>query len=70
MTLNRRDFARLSGAAAAGAYGSFSFGQVLLAQESLAEFDDAIDKLAEANQDRMRFRFVGPQAPYDFVPEM
>lgn len=43
---------------------------VLLSQESLAEFDDAIDKLAEANQDRMRFRFVGPQAPYDFVPEM
>ncbi|TSI12069.1 GvpL/GvpF family gas vesicle protein [Brevibacterium aurantiacum] len=43
---------------------------VLLSQESLAEFDDTIDKLAEANQDRMRFRLVGPQAPYDFVPEM
>lgn len=43
---------------------------VLLRQEALPKFDDVIDELAEANQERMRFRLVGPQAPYDFVPEM
>lgn len=43
---------------------------VLLREDSVPPFDDAIERLAEANQDRMRFRLVGPQAPYDFVPEM
>lgn len=43
---------------------------VLLRQESVTEFDEVIERLAEANQERMRFRLVGPQAPYDFVPEM
>lgn len=43
---------------------------VLLRQETVPEFDALIEGLAEANQERLRFRLVGPQAPYDFVPEM
>lgn len=43
---------------------------VLLPQETVPEFDALIEGLAEANQERLRFRLVGPQAPYDFVPEM
>lgn len=43
---------------------------VLVRKDALAEFDSVIEGFAEANQERMRFRLVGPQAPYDFVPEM
>ncbi|WP_209323707.1 GvpL/GvpF family gas vesicle protein [Brevibacterium renqingii] len=43
---------------------------VLIRKDTLDEFDSVVEGLAEANQERMRFRLVGPQAPYDFVPEM
>jgi hypothetical protein len=43
---------------------------VLLPREAVTEFDATIEGLAEANRDRLRFRLVGPQAPYDFVPQM
>lgn len=43
---------------------------VLVRRDAHEEFDSVIEGLAEANRERMRFRLVGPQAPYDFVPEM
>lgn len=43
---------------------------VLVRRDALDEFDSVIEGLAEANQERMRFRLIGPQAPYDFVPEV
>ena len=43
---------------------------VLVRRDAIDEFDSVIEELAEANRERMRFRLIGPQAPYDFVPEM
>lgn len=43
---------------------------VLVRREALDEFDSVVEGLAEENRERMRFRLIGPQAPYDFVPEM
>lgn len=42
---------------------------VLVRRETIPTFNDLVDGLAEENQERLRFRLVGPQAPYDFVPE-
>ncbi|AZL06697.1 GvpL/GvpF family gas vesicle protein [Brevibacterium aurantiacum] len=43
---------------------------VLLSQKVIPKFNDVVNSLAEANQERLRFRLVGPQAPYDFAPEI
>ncbi|NJC56490.1 hypothetical protein BKA07_001525 [Brevibacterium marinum] len=43
---------------------------VLLRHEAIPKFNDLVDGLAETHQKRLRFRLVGPQAPYDFVPEI
>lgn len=43
---------------------------VLLRQETLPKLNDVINRLAHTNQEHLKFRLVGPQAPYDFVPEM
>lgn len=43
---------------------------VLIQREAIPKFNDFVDGLAEAHQERLRFRLVGPQAPYDFVPEI
>lgn len=43
---------------------------VLLRRDSLDEFDAIVEDLAQTNRERMRFRLMGPQAPYDFVPGM
>ncbi len=43
---------------------------VLVRRDAIDEFDSVIEELAEANRERMSFRLIGPQAPYDFVPEM
>lgn len=40
---------------------------VLVAQESRADFERAVESQGEKHHPRMRFRLVGPQAPYDFV---
>lgn len=34
-----------------------------------AEFERAVDKLAESCADRIKVRVIGPLPPYDFVPE-
>ena len=43
---------------------------VLIRREAIPTFNELVDSMAEQNQKRMRFRLVGPQAPFDFVPEM
>ncbi|MCF2587244.1 GvpL/GvpF family gas vesicle protein [Brevibacterium sp. UCMA 11752] len=43
---------------------------VLLRHDAIPKFNDLVDEMAEAHQERLRFRLVGPQAPYDFVPEI
>ncbi|MGC5615129.1 GvpL/GvpF family gas vesicle protein [Georgenia sp. Z1491] len=40
---------------------------VLVAYDEAPTFEAAVEDLAAANHERLRFRLVGPQAPYDFV---
>lgn len=42
---------------------------VLVAREDQQAFEDALEDLAATMPDRVTFRLVGPQAPYDFVQE-
>ena len=41
----------------------------LVARDRAKQFDDAVDDVAHDLDGRVRFRLVGPLAPYDFVPE-
>lgn len=41
----------------------------LVDRERLKEFEQAVNKLAQDCQDRIRIRLIGPLPPYDFVPE-
>lgn len=41
----------------------------LVGRDKQEAFEDALDALAARTADRIVFRLVGPQAPYDFVPE-
>ncbi|MFC7464199.1 GvpL/GvpF family gas vesicle protein [Brachybacterium sp. GCM10030252] len=43
---------------------------VLVPRGELEPFEAAIEDLAREHHERLRFRLVGPQAPYDFVPEV
>lgn len=40
---------------------------VLVRHDAVDDFDAAVDRIAEARHERMTFRLLGPQAPYDFV---
>lgn len=42
---------------------------LLVDQEHQADFEQALESLAEAVHERIRLRLVGPVAPYDFVGE-
>ncbi|KAE8763909.1 GvpL/GvpF family gas vesicle protein [Georgenia thermotolerans] len=42
---------------------------VLVRRGEQRRFDDTVEALASRRVDRMTFRLVGPQAPYDFVTE-
>lgn len=42
----------------------------LVRHEKVDEFNELVDERAEANHGRLRFRLVGPQAPYDFVSDV
>jgi len=42
---------------------------VLVGRDRQDAFEEALDTLAARTADRIVFRLVGPQAPYDFVPE-
>lgn len=42
---------------------------VLVRYDAAQTFDAAVEELAEAAADRLRYRLIGPQAPYDFVGE-
>lgn len=41
---------------------------VLVRYDEAETFESAVEDMAERSHDRLRFRLVGPQAPYDFVP--
>ena len=41
----------------------------LVDRDRIKQFDDAVDDVARELAGRVRFRLVGPLAPYDFVPE-
>ena len=41
----------------------------LVARDDAKRFDDAVDEVGRDLDGRVRFRLVGPLAPYDFVPE-
>lgn len=43
---------------------------VLVRHDDADAFEEAVEVMAREHHDRMRFRLVGPQAPYDFVPEL
>lgn len=43
---------------------------VLVAYDGAEAFEEAVEELAEEKHPRLTFRLVGPQAPYDFVPEV
>lgn len=43
---------------------------VLVDDDETESFEQHIEDLAETFHPRLRFRLVGPQAPYDFVPEV
>lgn len=43
---------------------------VLVDHSMVAEFESVVEELAQEKHERMAFRLVGPQAPYDFVPEV
>jgi hypothetical protein len=42
----------------------------LVAGHQTQAFEDAVEDLAREYHPRCKFRLVGPQAPYDFVPEV
>ncbi|WP_165168562.1 GvpL/GvpF family gas vesicle protein [Rothia uropygialis] len=42
---------------------------VLIENDATEDFESAVEELAEQNQQRLVFRLLGPQAPYDFLPE-
>ncbi|GAA4427877.1 GvpL/GvpF family gas vesicle protein [Georgenia halophila] len=42
---------------------------LLVRRSELGRFEDALENIAARSVDRMTFRLVGPQAPYDFVAE-
>ncbi|GAA4916335.1 GvpL/GvpF family gas vesicle protein [Nesterenkonia rhizosphaerae] len=41
---------------------------VLVANEQTHAFEQTVEELAQKYHPRLRFRLLGPQAPYDFVP--
>src|SRR5882757_2287564 len=41
----------------------------LVARDRVKQFDDAVEEIGGDLAGRVRFRLVGPLAPYDFVPE-
>lgn len=41
----------------------------LVERDRAKQFDDAVDEVGRDLDGRVRFRLVGPLAPYDFVPE-
>lgn len=41
----------------------------LVEREKLPDFQQAVEKLGHAHQDRIQLRLIGPLPPYDFVPE-
>jgi hypothetical protein len=41
----------------------------LVARDRVKQFDDAVEEVGRDLAGRVRFRLVGPLAPYDFVPE-
>jgi Gas vesicle synthesis protein GvpL/GvpF len=41
----------------------------LVARDQVKQFDDAVEEIGRDLAGRVRFRLVGPLAPYDFVPE-
>jgi len=41
----------------------------LVARNQVKQFDDAVEEIGGDLAGRVRFRLVGPLAPYDFVPE-
>jgi hypothetical protein len=41
----------------------------LVARDHAKQFDDAVEEVGRGLAGRMRFRLIGPLAPYDFVPE-
>jgi hypothetical protein len=41
----------------------------LVARDQVKQFDDAVEEVGRDLAGRVRFRLVGPLAPYDFVPE-
>jgi hypothetical protein len=41
----------------------------LVARDHTKEFDDAVEEVGRDLAGRVRFRLLGPLAPYDFVPE-
>lgn len=43
---------------------------VLVGHGAFDEFESVVEAMAEAKHERLKFRLVGPQAPYDFVPEL
>lgn len=42
---------------------------VLVRYDAAQQFDAAVEELAEEAHGRLRYRLIGPQAPYDFVGE-
>ncbi|PWH06469.1 gas vesicle synthesis GvpLGvpF [Brachybacterium endophyticum] len=43
---------------------------VLVRPDAADGFEAEVERIAEERHERLRFRLVGPQAPYDFVPQM
>jgi hypothetical protein len=41
----------------------------LVARDQVKQFDDAVEEVGRDLAGRVRFRVVGPLAPYDFVSE-
>jgi hypothetical protein len=41
----------------------------LVARDHAKQFDDAVEEVGRNLAGRVRFRLLGPLAPYDFVPE-
>lgn len=41
----------------------------LVARDNIGAFDDAVEEVGRDLDGRMRFRLLGPLAPYDFIPE-
>jgi hypothetical protein len=41
----------------------------LVSRDHAKQFDDAVEEVGRALAGRVRFRLLGPLAPYDFVPE-